>query len=318
MPLHLPAREERGRGGSGTWSEWPRGQGKWGGCFHSGLPWPGRVGVQVELLHQLHLGGVVEEGDQGLHLGGVGAEAGVVRVEDLPLLGHAGQHPGLEEGHLACRAQLRQDHLKENRHRVCHAVFIMQGSCWGPSPGGRRRDTPALGSSGPGEQRRPVAGTGQLPVRHWFPACGLWSSPLYQRTSPGDHGPSPRSVPTASLGKMPGQGQSRGAARMAGAGGGNVTMSCPERATVPPTAELCSGSPALGPADPRLSGIGAHSPAGSQLGGLPGGDTSWESHTLLPPFSPPSPKGHYFCQKSFAHLFSSSWSGKSLWARLGE
>lgn len=66
--------------------------------------------------------------------------------------------------------------------------------------------------------------------------------------------------------------------------------------------------------------VGVHSPAGSQLGELPErggrGDTSWESHTPLPPFSPPSPKGHYFCQKHFAHLFNSSWSGKSLWAGL--
>lgn len=144
------------RGGSGTRSEQPRGQGRWRGCSPPGLPRPGRVGAQAELLHQLHLGGVVEEGNQGLHLGGVGTEAGVVRVEDLPLFRHAGQHPGLEEGHLARRAQLRQDHLGGNPQAT--------GSATRPAPRGDPAGDPhpgvgppTLGSSWLGEQRRPVA-----------------------------------------------------------------------------------------------------------------------------------------------------------------
>lgn len=55
-------------------------------------------------------------------------------------------------------------------------------------------------------------------------------------------------------------------------------------------------------------------PSQQPAGKAPGGNTSWESRTPLPPFSPPSPKRRYFCQKSFAHLFSNSWAGKSLWA----
>lgn len=70
------------------------------------------------LLHQLHLRGIVEEGNQGLHFGGIWAEAGVVGVEDLALLGHAGQHPGLKEGHLTWRVGIRQDHLEKNQHAV--------------------------------------------------------------------------------------------------------------------------------------------------------------------------------------------------------
>ena len=50
--------------------------------------------------HQLHLRGVVEQCHQTLHFARLRPEAGVVRVQDLALLGHAGQQPGLEEGGL--------------------------------------------------------------------------------------------------------------------------------------------------------------------------------------------------------------------------
>lgn len=48
------------------------------------------------------------------------------------------------------------------------------------------------------------------------------------------------------------------------------------------------------------------------------GAMSWEPHMSLPPLSLCHPGDTIFVQKSFAHLFSSSWAGKLLsWERGG-
>lgn len=62
-------------------------------------------------LHQLHLGGVIEQRHQALHFARLGSEAGVVGVQSLALLRHARLQPSFEEGRLSGGTRFRQDHL---------------------------------------------------------------------------------------------------------------------------------------------------------------------------------------------------------------
>lgn len=105
-------------------------------------------------------------------------------------------------------------------------------------------------------------GTGQPPVRHWFPAWAMWF-PLPPEDSLGDHG-FPRAH--ARPGAVPG-------------GCSRVTMS--------PTHRAMLGVPST------------HWPiawGGWSTG--PSWDGSWWGHELgIPHTFPPSPKGHYFCPK---------------------
>lgn len=69
-------------------------------------------------LHQLHLGGVVEQRHQALHFARLRSEAGVVGIQSLALLRHACLQPSFKEGRLSRRTWFRQDHLKTRKRNT--------------------------------------------------------------------------------------------------------------------------------------------------------------------------------------------------------